>query len=516
VEIEILADRSDRVPRRPEILVLKPDNWNDYGYTTLYDLFFVDQQSSLISLGGVKVAYKGYGGEGRPLAVGRFLGLGDRFFSIGQDTNYYETIRELGDERRIDILTTLRDIAYDPAILESVRNEDVTEQSLFRSINVFIVEGQFRRIARGGKTLIDYKFEYMFPNPLRLPEVPSLTVEVDPEANPPTNLHVLIGRNGVGKTTLLKNLALALLEPALGTRTIGRVSSRSGERVPFVNVVMVAFSAFDPFEEFGISTESFSGVNFSHVGLPRQDMSVSGVSPKAESAVSLVDQFIDSLSAVISEKKLARWLTSIRGLRSDPLFTSYGFDGLVEDMQAALPESSDTLKQALDTNLREPFESLSSGHKAVLLTITRLVEKVAEKTLVLLDEPESHLHPPLLSALLRSLSELMIDRNGVSLIATHSPVVLQEVPARCVSKLRRYGEIISVERPTIETFGENVGVLTHDVFGLEVTSSGFHKELRDAVTNHSTYEEVLAHFGGTLGGEARGIARILLAEKNYG
>lgn len=37
------------------------------------------------------------------------------------------------------------------------------------------------------------------------------------------------------------------------------------------------------------------------------------------------------------------------------------------------------------------FKWMSSGHAIVLLTITRLVETVEEKTLVLLDEPESHL-----------------------------------------------------------------------------------------------------------------------------
>ncbi len=40
---------------------------------------------------------------------------------------------------------------------------------------------------------------------------------------------------------------------------------------------------------------------------------------------------------------------------------------------------------------------MSSGHAIVLLTVTKLVARVEEKTLVLIDEPESHLHPPLLS-----------------------------------------------------------------------------------------------------------------------
>ncbi len=43
------------------------------------------------------------------------------------------------------------------------------------------------------------------------------------------------------------------------------------------------------------------------------------------------------------------------------------------------------------------IKRMSSGHAIVLLTVTKLVARVEEKTLVLIDEPESHLHPPLLS-----------------------------------------------------------------------------------------------------------------------
>jgi predicted ATP-dependent endonuclease of OLD family len=104
----------------------------------------------------------------------------------------------------------------------------------------------------------------------------------------------------------------------------------------------------------------------------------------------------------------------------------------------------------------------------VLLTITRLVETVAEQSLVLLDEPEAHLHPPLLASFVRALSNLQTERNGVALIGTHSPVVLQEVPRSCVWKVSRWDRH-PPERPALETYGENVGVLTHEIFGLEVS-----------------------------------------------
>jgi predicted ATP-dependent endonuclease of OLD family len=162
------------------------------------------------------------------------------------------------------------------------------------------------------------------------------------------------------------------------------------------------------------------------------------------------------------------------------------------------------------------FEKLSSGHKIVLMTITRLVETVEEKTLVLLDEPEAHLHPPLLAALIRALSDLLTNRNGVAVIATHSPVVLQEVPRSCVWKIRRSGTKMVAERPDVETFGENVGILTREVFGLEVTASGFHKMLREAVDESPDFDQILQRFGGELGGEARAIVRALLGARRRG
>jgi ATPase subunit of ABC transporter with duplicated ATPase domains len=166
-------------------------------------------------------------------------------------------------------------------------------------------------------------------------------------------------------------------------------------------------------------------------------------------------------------------------------------------------------------DLPDIFRKFSSGHKIVLLTVTRLVEAVVEKTLVLLDEPEAHLHPPLLSAFVRALSDLLTNRNGIAVIATHSPVVLQEVPRSCVWKLQRVGNKMSAKRPERETFGENVGTLTDEVFGLEVTATGFHKMLSDVAQEFTTYEEALAEFGGQLGAEGRAILRAKMAATQW-
>jgi len=189
-------------------------------------------------------------------------------------------------------------------------------------------------------------------------------------------------------------------------------------------------------------------------------------------------------------------------LETDPLFK----DAAVTDLVDPNAEDEEFKSAAAST-----FKNLSSGHKVVLLTITKLVEKTEERTLVLLDEPEAHLHPPLLSAFVRALSDLLVDRNGVAIIATHSPVVLQEVPRNCVWKIRRTGREAIVERPDIETFGENVGILTREVFGLEVAHSGFHKLISDSVQADGQFEAVVETFGEQLGSEAKAIVRGLIA-----
>ena len=118
--------------------------------------------------------------------------------------------------------------------------------------------------------------------------------------------------------------------------------------------------------------------------------------------------------------------------------------------------------------------------------------------------------PPLLSAFVRALSDLLTNRNGMAIIATHSPVVLQEVPSNCVWKLQRSGNAVAAARPKIETFGENVGTLTNEIFGLEVTATGFHKMLSDVAAKAFSYEDALAQFDGKLGAEGRAILRAMI------
>ncbi len=114
-------------------------------------------------------------------------------------------------------------------------------------------------------------------------------------------------------------------------------------------------------------------------------------------------------------------------------------------------------------DIAKGFRLLSSGHKVVLSILTCCVDRLAEKTILFMDEPENHLHPPLVGSLIRAISYFIKKRNGVAIVSTHSPVILQEVPRSCVWILSRNGEFVSAYRPSLETFGANVGTLTNEV-----------------------------------------------------
>lgn len=506
---------------------------------TLYRLWFRDGGGMVVELGSVKIGYADLLRGEWPLEAGEFPrleGLGRRlyWFSVGQNDLYYENIRRLGPRVGREILDGLCDIALSPGRFGQAVQWDVTQTSLLRSVEPQTVEVQFRRIAQGGTRLTAYRFDYVasLADTGQEDEDGSgrwrLSFSVTPHAQPPTNVHVLIGRNGVGKTTLLGDIAAAVVGWQEQREGAGEIVWSGGAAGAFTNLVFVTFSAFDPArkqdeDEDGLpgwdADKDVSGgqetppaeagpapVSFTYVGLATVD-ELGRPTRERKTRKELSEEFSRSVEEVVAAERVGRWITALDTLGSDPYFCHSPVHAFARGLATREAFCEEDL-----TTAREIFSALSSGHAIVLLTLTRLVETAAEQSLVLIDEPEAHLHPPLLASFVKALSELLTDRNAVAVLSTHSPVVLQEVPRSCVWKIGHWDRR-RPERPAIETYGENIGVLTHEVFGLEVRQSGFHAEIEQAVGELDTYEEVLDRFGGQLGGEAKGLVRILLAHR---
>ncbi|MGW6866139.1 AAA family ATPase [Streptomyces sp. NPDC054901] len=524
MRIIVQPDRSFPSDPGPRAAILVPDSWDDYGYRTSYDLWIRPNDGEMpIEIGRVKIAHLVQGEEPVPLPVGTFEGQlpgGPKtWVSLGQDDLYYEKIMDLGGHAADEILRGLGDLTARLPTFDRVRHEEIIRLSLLRSVTPETVTQQFSRIVAGGQRLTSYKFRFHPPHDPDATPRPPLDFEVRPESVPSSNIHVLIGRNGVGKTTLLRSMAAAAVHPSGLDDSAGRITYL--EETGFANVLLVSFSAFDPFT--GI-IPSHTTTSYKHIGLtvePIQDDNNERPTTLLKGRNELGDEFIDSLHSILTSGHYDRWIKAVKTLASDAQFDaaviSHTFapdevDDVIHDGYTRYPRHID-VRTDTGRSWHEIFTSLSSGHALVLLTLTRLVDLVAQATLVLLDEPEAHLHPPLLASFVRALSDLLTERNGVAITATHSPVVLQEVPRSCVYKIGRTGSHGRARRPRIETYGENVGVLTHEIFGLEVMKSGFYAEIERAVHEFGTYAEVLDHFDGQLGDEAKGLVRILLADR---
>ncbi|WP_148800448.1 AAA family ATPase [Campylobacter concisus] len=497
------------------------DNWDDFGYKTLYQIVIFDISGKKYDLGYVKIASFG---QKQTKIPPKFESLGSSYFSLGQSPEYYSLLSQMSAEIRDIFLASINDVIKNEELLNEALSEDVFTTSLLRDTSLVTIRGQYKRILDGGAILDDYSFGYE-TSCVNNQAGYKLYFEVFADSNPPTNIHVLIGRNGVGKTHLLNNMTKSFIgldcengkffefeEDIFGER-----EKVKPPRKIFSRILSVSYSAFDPFLPF--SEKKYP--EYSYIGLkklkfnPEESGTVSGEKNHLKDNKELSDEFASSFVKILSNKNIEQYKNLISQLESDPIFKELNIMEIIRQTVEVIMEFKKDDK-ATSQGLKQPamdlFRKLSSGHAIILLTITKIFEKIEEKTLVLLDEPESHLHPPLLSSFMRALSDLLIKKNAVAIIATHSPVVLQEVPKSCVWRLSRFGLEAKAERFDIETFGETIGTLTKEIFGLEVNKSGFYAMLDNSVKkeNGASYDSIMEEYNNQLGSEARLLVRALL------
>lgn len=495
------------------LVCLMADGWDDWSFKTLFYMHYFDENGQKYEIGNLKIGYFGQSkGRTSDVVSDQFESLDKQFFSLGQDNDYYKNLRNnLPVEVSNLILSSLNDVVLNDTNLDLVKQEEVFRTSLLRSVSLFSINGQFRKILNGEAPLTKFHFKFMQEKTEKFSEA-ELEFLVEPETKPSTNMHVLIGRNGVGKTTILNTMVNAVLNQNHEISNGGYFTDQSWLGLTpldaniFSNLISISFSAFDPFLPPDNQPDPSLGICYFYIGLKKIFTETGKRSSRLKEVTELREDFVESLNVCLSlEKKKSLWIKAIKKLESDLNFEEMGLLSL-----STFKADSKELK----TNALKVSMNLSSGHAIVLLSITKLIEHLEEKSLVLIDEPESHLHPPLLAAYVRALSDLLLSLNGVAIIATHSPVVLQEVPMSCVTMLRRIRSQNNIDRPTQETFGENVGILTREVFQLEVSKSGFHDLLAESAQTDKSFEEILNEYGNQVGMEGRAILRALINNKN--
>jgi len=269
------------------VVFLRIDDWDDrHKYRTQFVVTIYDVDGNVHEIGKIKIGQRGL----KPSAITRqghrtpsfswspFPELDESYFSLGQDESYYENLAKLDDDLRQRVLKGLRDVAFNSDIWEQTKDEEVMEKSLLRHITPFQVKGQLRRMANGGLRLTPYHFSFRPPKRSGEDDPDKIDFCVSPESKPPTNVHVFIGRNGVGKTHLLGLMTKALVASEDVARQSGRFRDEGniffdvndeGGTPGFANLVAVSFNAFDDVflmeaatQKAGLTYQTIYGADF--------------------------------------------------------------------------------------------------------------------------------------------------------------------------------------------------------------------------------------------------------------
>ena len=467
-------------------VVLRNDNWDDYGFKTLFHPVIHITPNQSVDLRRVKILRLGQE-SGRTEIREIFDELDESYCSLGQELAYYESLLALPDNVAKSYLEALRDVVADSTILNSFRLEDGFSVSLLR-------DGPAERALNDapgllqGKIADDDELEFTFHTKFgtnefathfRFLKIPGI----------PGRINAVIGYNGTGKTQLLANLAW-VARSDLRSRERDSTIEKYGRLDPadrrFGGVVAISYSAFDTFE-LPRNSSANDDFGYTYCGLRRHGETddLTGLKDPKE----IENEIEFAITKINTDSRRKSLEEALQPLRNEPSFKRVGYE---LDM--------------LSTGGRwySEFQRLSTGHKISVNIIVQLVGALQQESLVLIDEPESHLHPPLLAALMKGIGIALDSHRSYAVVATHSPVVLQEIAGHYAHILRRSGSENSIEEPEMETFGENIGLLTRHVFNLDNSQSDYVGVLRD-LANGASLEEIERLFVRGLSSQARAL-----------
>lgn len=496
-----VTQRNTSSPSKPKgsYVILERDNWDDYHFKTSFRATIHLNDGNRAELGAVKILKRNQEEGETEFRENSFSSLSEDYCSLGQSIEYYERLKKLPNSVRDQYLVSIRDAAFRPGIALEFKEEKGWRTSLLRFGQAEHALSHAASIFNGEKLLSGRSSFKQISKEFNEP----IQFDFDDSGPLPGRCNVLIGYNGVGKTRLLADIARETSRVGL---EINPSVNNSGSST-FSSVIAVSYSAFDTFEvpqrillensdanPIG-DAESTTFFGYTYCGLRRFNDHASGASWELKS-INELNTELSTAFKLACERGNSSFAEALADLNRDP---SFGRAGIT---------LTDWVEK--ETLSEEELRKLSAGQKIVLNIIVQLSAHLRTRSLVLIDEPETHLHPPLLASLLRGIQRLLDSFDAFAVIATHSPVVLQEVPAKDVRMIERFGDTATVIAPQRETFGSNLGELTHEIFRLDNTVADYRAVIRQ-LAETMTLEEIEGLF--TLGLSSQARALVLRAQR---
>lgn len=475
---------------------LEENDWDDYGYSVLYFLHatkrFTGTDNELV--GSLRIMMHGQGKTQRYLLRSAFKSstftyLPDGFISMAFENGFYDWLRHYSLEFRKQLASQLHLITgkEDP-LFELVKDDDCFINGVLRdtTIDNYIFlkarEWIYDEVCRYDLRKQSFQIQYIdCEKPINLNF--SCLTDFDSD-HIPNGIVAFIGSNGHGKSTALYRLAkLMYLFPEDRRKQEEKIGRLIPNDVGVDRMILISYSPFDNFimpstENFAIryytDMPSEADSRFIYCGIRDLEAEfLSGCYPNG----GLTTEFLcgDRISKTIpkdQERLAADFACAMKIIKCEEIGNEYNqvWWAIIEDAKLFHPQLAEHMgklfgMKSLDERATY-FKSLSTGYKFFLHSIAYVIAYITKGTLILFDEPENHIHPPLLSFMMSQYRKIMAKNKSVMLVSTHSPVIVQELFSDNVIKVSREGDRLLINKPQIETYGATFGEINSEVFNL--------------------------------------------------
>ena len=461
---------SDKYP----VFSLETSSWDDYGVHCTFYLIYHKSKVEEIDIGEIKILQKGHIHTELPK---EFSELNKEYISLGQELDFYKNILfSVGADESEKFLEALNDIAWMKSKAEDFEQKTEYRNALLRSNGADVA-------LRFGRSVIlnepyDESFSFLYTNQIDgIDSSFDISVDFDENDDLPGRIVGIIGRNAVGKTKLMGNLAKDLVQVRkVSQKTIDNKNERFNGKKPIFNrVITVSYSAFDDFIRPKVPQSSYF-----YCGIINDN----GVFSKK----SLNESYKLNLSRIVELDRSSSWV----------LFMSKVLGDKSEEFRSILEKQIENVDDIDDSTL----SLFSSGQSILAHFVTAIISRIQKNTLILFDEPETHLHPNAVAHLFNAFNSILKKYDSFSIIATHSPIVIQEIPGKRVILLTRDGDVTLPTFMDFETFGESLSELTRHVFDTAEIPN-YYKNILKKLSEKKSFEEVNDLFEKRLGFNAK-------------
>ena len=494
---------------------LEQDKWDDFGYHTSYHIHAGKKltEKNPEYLGLLNIMRSGQKVNDYYLIskeVGEmFETLPDDFCSISMSVELYRGLDRLlpqAEDRKTFANALKMIFSSDDEGYKRFKDEDCFTTSLMRNASM-----EAYGLSLGKEIMLDETSSYdlaQIPLTYTLPDgggeidfdFSTIGSGIESSIDVPSRLLVCIGNNGAGKSTILYRLARILFaSPASRGAYEKDLGTIDPSDAGFRRLFLISYSAFDNFTLPGVDVNDYKLILD---GLKNREgrLVYCGIRDVVQEYEQKINEDGNNQPISLDENAWARWTDKDH----DKVHKLKTVDNLAEEaIQAYLNISHDNEKLELWNRLMtecekantsfadmqlsphaylfggmitgEKLKQLSTGIKYLLHSLSQIIDRIEQNSIIIFDEPENHIQPPLLCKFLYCLRIISQTYRSLVLVATHSPVIVQETLARNVIIVNREGKDWKFRHPSIETYGENIGNITDEVFNLNTSVTNYQK-----------------------------------------